>query len=172
MGWGTSAHLPLAGTEPLRSARSDPYVVSVPEAAQMLGITKDLAHDLARRGELLGAFQLGRRWRVSVIRASGRGSRYPGQRSEVPQLVKVPPNVEALGQPLIPMSSSAPAIRRCTSARLGVVTVRRTSAGGVARSAGLDAIIPQLTARPRAACSRACCRRTDAGERPRRESAL
>ena len=49
-------------------ARSDPYVVSVPEAARLLGISKDLAYDLARRGELPGAFQLGRRWRVSLIR--------------------------------------------------------------------------------------------------------
>jgi excisionase family DNA binding protein len=48
--------------------RGDPYVVSVPEAARLLGISKDLAYDLARRGELPGAFQLGRRWRVSLIR--------------------------------------------------------------------------------------------------------
>jgi excisionase family DNA binding protein len=46
----------------------DPCVVSVPEAAALLGISKDLAYDLARRGELPGAFQLGRRWRVSLIR--------------------------------------------------------------------------------------------------------
>jgi excisionase family DNA binding protein len=46
----------------------DPYVVSVPEAAELLGISKDLAYDLARRGELPGAFQLGRRWRVSLVR--------------------------------------------------------------------------------------------------------
>jgi excisionase family DNA binding protein len=70
LGWGTSAHRPLAGTEPLTrvAARSDPHVVSVPEAAEMLGISKDLAYDLARRGELPGALQLGRRWRVSLIR--------------------------------------------------------------------------------------------------------
>lgn len=49
-------------------ARSDPYVVSVPEAARLLGISKDLAYDLARRGELPGAFQLGCRRRVSLIR--------------------------------------------------------------------------------------------------------
>jgi excisionase family DNA binding protein len=48
--------------------RGDPHVVSVPEAARLLGISKDLAYDLARRGELPGAFQLGRRWRVSLIR--------------------------------------------------------------------------------------------------------
>lgn len=47
---------------------SDPYVVSVPEAARLLGISKDLAYDLARRGKLPGAFQLGRRWRVSLVR--------------------------------------------------------------------------------------------------------
>ena len=47
---------------------TDPYVVSVPEAATLLGISKDLAYDLARRGELPGAFQLGRRWRVSLVK--------------------------------------------------------------------------------------------------------
>jgi excisionase family DNA binding protein len=51
-----------------RRAMADPYVVSVPEAAALLGISKDLAYDLARRGELPGAFQLGRRWRVSLIK--------------------------------------------------------------------------------------------------------
>lgn len=48
--------------------RVDPHVASVPEAANILGISKDLAYDLARRGELPGAFQLGRRWLVSLIR--------------------------------------------------------------------------------------------------------
>jgi len=47
---------------------ADPDVISVPEAAKLLGISKDLGYDLARRGELPGAIQLGRRWRVSVIR--------------------------------------------------------------------------------------------------------
>ena len=53
-----------------RRATADPYVVvvSVPEAATLLGISKDLGYDLARRGELPGAFQLGRRWRVSLIK--------------------------------------------------------------------------------------------------------
>ncbi len=51
-----------------RRAMADPYVVSVPEAARLLGISKDLGYDLARRGELPGAFQLGRRWRVSLIK--------------------------------------------------------------------------------------------------------
>ena len=46
----------------------DPYVASVPEVAKMLGISRDLAYDLARRGELPGAFQLGRRWRVSLVK--------------------------------------------------------------------------------------------------------
>jgi len=45
-----------------------PYVVSVPQAAGLLGISKDLGYDLARRGELPGAFQLGRRWRVSLVK--------------------------------------------------------------------------------------------------------
>jgi excisionase family DNA binding protein len=48
--------------------RGDPYLVSEPQAARLLGISKDLAYDLARRGELPGAIQLGRRWRVSLIR--------------------------------------------------------------------------------------------------------
>ena len=51
-----------------RWATADPYVVSVPEAATLLGISKDLGYDLARRGELPGAFQLGRRWRVSLVK--------------------------------------------------------------------------------------------------------
>ena len=51
-----------------RRALADPHVVSVPEAASLLGISKDLAYDLARRGELRGAFQLGRRWRVSLVK--------------------------------------------------------------------------------------------------------
>jgi excisionase family DNA binding protein len=50
------------------AATADPNVISVPEAAGLLGISKDLAYDLARRGELSGAFQLGRRWRVSLIK--------------------------------------------------------------------------------------------------------
>jgi excisionase family DNA binding protein len=49
-------------------ATADPNVISVPEAATLLGISKDLAYDLARRGELPGAFQLGRRWRVSLVK--------------------------------------------------------------------------------------------------------
>ena len=53
---------------PPRRAAADPYVASVPEAAEMLGISKDLAYDLARRGELPGAFQLGRRWLVSLVK--------------------------------------------------------------------------------------------------------
>lgn len=51
-----------------KPTHGDPYVVSVPEAAALLGISKDLAYDLARRGELPGAFQLGRRWRVSLVK--------------------------------------------------------------------------------------------------------
>ena len=49
----------------------DPDVISVPQAAELLGISKDLGYDLARRGELPGAIQLGRRWRVSLIRLRG-----------------------------------------------------------------------------------------------------
>ena len=51
-----------------RPSHGDPYVVSVPEAPALLGISKDLAYDLARRGELPGAIQLGRRWRVSLVK--------------------------------------------------------------------------------------------------------
>jgi len=47
---------------------ADPNVLSVPQAAARLGISKDLAYELARRGELPGAFRLGRRWRVSAVR--------------------------------------------------------------------------------------------------------
>jgi excisionase family DNA binding protein len=55
----------------IRRRGGDPHVVSVPEAAELLGISKDLAYDLARRGVLPGAFQLGRRWRVSLVRLRG-----------------------------------------------------------------------------------------------------
>ena len=54
--------------EPNKRHTGDPYVVSVTEAAELLGISKDLAYDLARRGELPGAIHLGRRWRVSLVR--------------------------------------------------------------------------------------------------------
>jgi excisionase family DNA binding protein len=47
---------------------ADPNVLSVAQAAQRLGISKDLAYELARRWELPGAFRLGRRWRVSAVR--------------------------------------------------------------------------------------------------------
>ncbi len=40
---------------------ADPFVLTVPEAAELLGISKDLAYDLCRRGEMPGALQLGRR---------------------------------------------------------------------------------------------------------------
>ena len=40
----------------------DPDMGSVPEAAEILGISKDLGYDPARRGEPPGAFQGGRRW--------------------------------------------------------------------------------------------------------------
>jgi predicted DNA-binding transcriptional regulator AlpA len=46
----------------------DPNVVTVPEAAALLGISKDLAYDLARCNELPGAFKLRGRWIVSLIR--------------------------------------------------------------------------------------------------------
>ena len=42
--------------------------LSVPQAAERLGISKDLAYALTRRGELPGAFRIGRRWRVSAVR--------------------------------------------------------------------------------------------------------
>jgi excisionase family DNA binding protein len=54
--------------DPNKRHTGDPYVVSVTEAAELLGISKDLAYDLARRGELPGAIHLGRRWRVSLVR--------------------------------------------------------------------------------------------------------
>jgi excisionase family DNA binding protein len=69
-------------SEPHGWVGTDPHVVSVPEAARLLGISKDLAYNLARRGELPGAFQLGRRWRVSLVRlraaVHGAEDRAPG----------------------------------------------------------------------------------------------
>ena len=51
--------------------------VSVPEAAQLLGISRTLAFELARRGELPGAIRLGGRIVVSVqeIERALRGGR-------------------------------------------------------------------------------------------------
>jgi excisionase family DNA binding protein len=43
-------------------------MLSVPQAAERLGISKDLAYELVRRGELPGAFRLGRRWLVIAVR--------------------------------------------------------------------------------------------------------
>jgi excisionase family DNA binding protein len=100
-------------------------VVSVPEAARLLGISKDLAYDLARRGELPGAFQLGRRRRVSLIRLRA--------------VVHGPEDGAAEDS----------AISFCTSATSGAVAVERAGRGAVARSAGLAAIRPHLTARRR-----------------------
>jgi excisionase family DNA binding protein len=74
LGNGSAETEPTAHEDTLAKSRSrltvrgDPYVVSVPEAATVLGISKDLAYDLARRGQLPGAFQLGRRWRVSLVK--------------------------------------------------------------------------------------------------------
>lgn len=48
--------------------QADPNVISIQEAAELIGVSDDLCYDLARRGELPGAIQLGRRWRVSRIR--------------------------------------------------------------------------------------------------------
>lgn len=47
---------------------SDPHVISIKEAAQLIGVSDDLCYDLAHKGQLPGAIQLGRRWRVSRIR--------------------------------------------------------------------------------------------------------
>jgi hypothetical protein len=44
--------LPGLGEEWSFRPHRDPYVISAPEAADLLGISKDLAHDLARRNEL------------------------------------------------------------------------------------------------------------------------
>ena len=57
---------------------ADPNVISIQEAAEEIGVSDDLAYDLARRGELPGAFQLGRHWRVSRIRlrAAIHGAEY------------------------------------------------------------------------------------------------
>jgi excisionase family DNA binding protein len=72
LGVGRGRTLPHGGGKVHRTGpvpvRGDPYVAPVPEAAALLGISKDLAYDLAKRGELPGAFQLGRRWRVSLVK--------------------------------------------------------------------------------------------------------
>lgn len=44
-----------------------PYVLTVEETAQRLGIGRQLAYELARRGELPGAMRLGHRWVVSRV---------------------------------------------------------------------------------------------------------
>lgn len=49
-------------------APQDPAVMTIPRAAHILGISIDLAYDLARRGTLPGAFQFGRCWRVSAVK--------------------------------------------------------------------------------------------------------
>jgi excisionase family DNA binding protein len=69
--------------EPDKQSTVDPYVVSVTEAAELLGISKDLAYDLARRGELPGAIHLGRRWRVSLVRLRQALHGPPGRRCPV-----------------------------------------------------------------------------------------
>lgn len=47
------------------ASTTDPNILTIPEAARLLRISNDLAYALARRGELPGALQFGRRWRVS-----------------------------------------------------------------------------------------------------------
>lgn len=47
--------------------RADPVTVSVTEAARMLGVSRDLAYDLARRGEI-PVVRLGRRMVVPTAR--------------------------------------------------------------------------------------------------------
>ena len=64
--WQSEWHLcrlPISSKGPGRM--SDPNMISIQEAAG-LWISDDLAYDLAPRGELPGAVQLGRRWRVSL----------------------------------------------------------------------------------------------------------
>ena len=49
-------------------ATSERLTLSVKEAANLLGISKNLAYDLAKRGELPGAIKLGQK-RIVVSRA-------------------------------------------------------------------------------------------------------
>ena len=44
---------------------TDQAAMKIGEAAQVLGIARQTAYDLAVRGELPGALRLGRRWVVS-----------------------------------------------------------------------------------------------------------
>lgn len=48
-------------------AKLPPDLLTVPQAAKRLGIGNDLAYKMADRGELAGAFRVGRHWRVSVV---------------------------------------------------------------------------------------------------------
>lgn len=73
-------------------ANTDRLTVSVKEAAAMLGISKNLGYDLARRGELPGMIRLGQKRIVvskmqieNLIRGdnNGRQGRNEGCNSEV-----------------------------------------------------------------------------------------
>ena len=46
-------------------AKTEPATMKVGEAAEMLGIGRQTAYNLATQGELPGALRLGRRWVVS-----------------------------------------------------------------------------------------------------------
>lgn len=43
-------------------------LVSLPDAAKLVGVSKEYAYDLAKRGEFPGAIKIGSRWRVSLRR--------------------------------------------------------------------------------------------------------
>lgn len=57
---GTEAEDPLEGTIARLANRGERLVFSIPETASLLGISRALAYELARRGEL-PTMQLGRR---------------------------------------------------------------------------------------------------------------
>lgn len=46
----------------------DPDLVSLDEAATILGLSRTTVYVLAKRGELPGALKLGGRWKVSLVR--------------------------------------------------------------------------------------------------------
>lgn len=70
-------------------ADTEPLTVNVKTAAAMLGISKNLAYDLAKRGELPGGIKLGQK-RIVVSRVQienllrGKDSE-AGERQQVPQ---------------------------------------------------------------------------------------
>lgn len=70
-------------------AATERLTVNITTAARMLGISKNLAYDLAKRGELPGAIKLGQKRVVvsrmqleNLLRGNGNDERYSFQRQD------------------------------------------------------------------------------------------